>query len=180
MVYDSVCGQSLMFGGIDNNAPPTNPYGDTWQFRGSCVGAGQGNSGAARLHVNCSGWGLCTGPFSASVASSGGSLTLSWFGPANAPFLLFAGPQNVANQNLGCIGTVDVGTPPLYQDLFLLMDGTQNPAFSLGPNGTATQTFTLPILPPATQLGNIQGAILQPTGAPCFVVLTAAFFISVY
>ena len=95
------------------------------------------------------------------------------------PFVLFAGPSNPANLNLVCPGSVDIGTPPLYQDLVILMNGTQDPAFTIGPDGTTHFQGSVPMLPSNTSLGSIQGAVFQPYGSTCQVLLTAAFELSI-
>lgn len=148
------------------------------------AGIGQPNSGAAALFVNRSnttstGQPGLKGPF-APVAAAGTTMTLEWNGPADAPFVLMFGPQNPANSNFGCIGLLDVATPPGYADLTLMFDPF-NPIvgwlFRLDGCGKATQTFSVPTsLTPNTPLGNFQGAVFQPSGCP--LVLTAAHYVT--
>ena len=74
------------------------------------------------------------------------------------------------------MGSLDLGAP-----LASVINGFSYPGalfFALDASGNAQQTFTLPPLP-AGQLIGLQGAIGQPTGAPCPLVLTAAFGISI-
>lgn len=146
-------------------------------------GPGQRNSVEASLFVNRSntthkGQQGLKGPFN-TVVAPGSTVTLDWNGPAFAPFVLMAGPQNPANSNFGCIGSLDVATPPGYSDLSILFDPF-NPIvgalFHLDACGKASQTFSVPWLAPFTPLANFQGGVFQPSG--CALVLTAAHYVS--
>lgn len=144
----------------------------------SATGIGQSNSQQAALRVNGIGSTGLNGPFASQVAV-GGVLALSWNGPAGAPLLLVSGPPNPANLIIPCAGIVDVGTPPFFGDLSVIFDGMQptlpGSLFRLTPAGTAQQAFTVP----APMTLSLQGAIFQPPGSPCPVVLTAAFTVTV-
>ena len=143
-------------------------------------GTGQANGPLGRLEVNGVGSGGGNGPFDVAVDGSD-SLTFDWEGPPGALLLLAAGPPNPGHTTIPCIGTVDIGTPPLFQDVLPLFNGTVAPYnlfFSLDGAGEATQTFTLPGLPPGP-LFAIQGFVFQPGGLPCAVVLTASFKLNI-
>jgi hypothetical protein len=147
-------------------------------------GPGQANSVAASLFVNRSnttphGQPGLKGPFYDTVPA-GSNLTFEWNGPANAPFVLFFGPQNPANSYFGCTGTLDVATPSAYADLTIMFDPF-NPytgfLFWLDGCGKASQSFSIPPwLLPGTPLGNFQGGVFQSSGCP--FVLTAAHYVT--
>jgi hypothetical protein len=147
-------------------------------------GPGQPNSGDAALFVNRSttthyGQPGLKGPFYDTVPA-GSNLTFEWNGPANAPFVLFFGPQNPANSYFGCFGWLDIATPNAYADLTIMFDPF-NPytgfLFWLDGCGKASQTFSVPPwLVPGTPLGNFQGGVFQPSGCP--MVLTAAHYVT--
>jgi hypothetical protein len=145
-----------------------------------CGGTGQPNSTAARLQINGTGVGTSPGPFPVSVLG-GQTLTLTWSGPANMPLALIAGPLNTANTFFGCAGSADIATPPFFADATFVFNGTVFPGsmfFVLSSAGTATQTFTIPQA--AVGLGTtVQGLVIQPGGAGCPAVLTAAFALSI-
>jgi hypothetical protein len=139
---------------------------------------GQANSALARLEINGAGAGTVPGPFPVSVPG-GTSLTFSWAGPVNMPYALALGPLNVNNANLGCVGLVDIGTPPFYGDLFFFMDGLALPGsllYVLSASGTSSQVFTVPQAAAGLSF-TCQGVVFQPFGCP--VVLTSAFTVSV-
>jgi hypothetical protein len=137
---------------------------------------GQANSADATLRVNGFGPAGLPGPFQVFVPASG-TLTLDWAGPAGMPLLLATGNANTAVLNLGCIGILDIGTPPAFADFAIVFNGTlpgfPNFLFHLGPQGTASQTFTLAGL--AGLSASIQGAVVQPPAAGCLFKLTTAF-----
>ena len=148
-------------------------------------GPGQANSQSAALFVNRSNttsvgqMGL-KGPFYSSIPG-GSTMTLEWNGPALAPFALFVGPQNPANSFFGCVGILDIATPPGYADLQLWLDPF-NPytgfLFWTDACGKAKQTFSIPPWLPGTPIGNFQGAVFQPSTSSCPVVLTAAHYVT--
>lgn len=191
MVHHVGCDQMLLFGGTvpTIGAPTTCPgssnpctpsnfqlFSGLSQYLGGC-GSGQANSANARLVINnCFGVGTCGGPFPIRIRTPG-TVQLIWIGPPLAPALLFAGPVQATGFPLGCVGSIDIGTAPLLQDLVLLGDGTTDPTFLLDAQGKASQSYVLPGLPPGPLI-SLQGAVLQPQGAPCPIVATAAFAIS--
>ena len=146
-----------------------------------CVsGSGQPNSTLARLQVNDLGLGTTPGPFTAPVMG-GSTLTFAWFGPANQPFSLAYGPLNTNNFNFGCVGIIDIGTPPVYADVDFFMNGLFYPGnllYVLSNAGTAHQTFTVPQAALGASV-TIQGLVQQPVGNGCPFVMTAAFVITV-
>lgn len=149
-------------------------------FNSSAItpGTGQANGPDARLEVDGVGQGNGNGPHQV-VVGANTSMTLHWEGPPNAPFILAAGPPNPANTVLACPGTIDIGTPPLYGDVTILLDGTTPPGnalWRLDVNGVADQTISLPNVPPGPLMA-VQGFVFQPSGCP--VIATAAFYISV-
>lgn len=141
-------------------------------------GVGQANSHRAALFVNRSNtthigqMGL-NGPF-ATTAPASSTVTLEWNGPANQPFMLFAGQQAPAFFNFGCSGSLDLGAGlstvfnPFapYSGLLFFLDGC----------GYSKQTFKVPSLLPSTPLMNVQGLVFQPSGCP--YVLTAAHYVT--
>jgi hypothetical protein len=141
-------------------------------------GPGQANSAGARLEVNGVGTGTTPGPFPIQVMG-GTNLTFSWSGPPNEPFTLAFGPLNTNNTFAGCIGTVDIGTPPGFADVGFFMSGVIYPGslvYVLSTAGTAQQTFTVPQAS-AGSFVTVQGLVEQPPGAGCPFILTAAFLI---
>jgi hypothetical protein len=191
---DSGSGQTI----FDESVTAANGYlGDStavaandpaWSLSGGLAlgypcgsGPGNANSAFASLLVNGVGAAPIAGPFPVTLAA-GGTITLSWAGPAGKPVALYAGPGNPANSNFPGIGIVDIGTPPAFADIFPIFDGTllQNALFfTLGPGGTATQSFTLPPALPAGPFLNVQGIVYQAPGTtPYPIVLTAAFRLS--
>lgn len=168
-------------GNRGDSAVASRGYVDNFQVQATPLpGLGQSNSAAARLEVNGAGAGTCQGPFSILI-SSGGSITFAWAGPAGMPVILCAGPQNPGNSNFGCVGTVDIGTPPLFGDISVIFSGTipgfPNSLFVLNGAGVAQQSFTVPAMASGPVI-NVQGIVLQPAGSLCPVVLTAGFYIS--
>lgn len=146
---------------------------------------GQANSEEAALFVNraentATGQYSLKGPFYSAVGG-GTTMTLDWNGPPNAPYALFVGPQNPANTFFGCVGTLDIATPPFYSDLVLMFDPF-NPytgfLFWLDGCGHAQQTFSIPPWAAGTPIGNFQGAVFQPSTSSCSVVLTAAHYVT--
>jgi Concanavalin A-like lectin/glucanases superfamily len=142
-------------------------------------GPGQPNSLAARLEVNGLGAGTAPGPFSVQVMG-GTTLALAWAGPPNAPFALAFGPLNTNNANFGCIGAIDIGTPPGYSDVGFFLNGVTYPGsllYVLSNAGTAVQTFSVPQAAVGSYI-TVQG-LVDPLAGACPLVLTAAFLILV-
>ena len=142
---------------------------------GSCPTNGQPNSAAASLYVNGVGGNPCSAPF-AQTLTQPGTLTLSFSGPGNAPFALFASTPAPLGLNLGCIGLVDIS----LGGLTLVFDGAQpgllNSLCHLNSSGTATLSFSTSNMP-AGLFAAIQGIVYQ-SGGPCSpVVLTAAHYL---
>ena len=143
------------------------------------LGAGQANSPEATLLINGAGVAPAAGPFVAGVPA-GSPLVLEWQGTAGAPFMLAAGAYNGGFMVPG-IGSVDIGTPPTFADLLVLIDGFSLPGaflFQLNPNGSFTLALTAPNTPPGT-LGYIQSVIAVPTSPATPVRSTAAFRIDI-
>jgi hypothetical protein len=144
------------------------------------AGAGQANNTLARLQVNNAGMGTTPGPFSVQV-TAGSTLNFAWFGPANQVYSLVYGPLNTHNISFPCVGTIDIGTPPIYADVNFFLTGLFYPGnllYVLTSAGTSQQTFTVP----QSALGasvTVQGLVQQPVGNGCPFVMTAAFQISV-
>jgi hypothetical protein len=144
---------------------------------------GQANSAAASFMVNGLGAAGLRGPFPVILSSGPGVLTLDFSGQPLMPFILLGGPANPANGSFGCVGTADIGTPPLYLDIFPIFDGTAaafpGPLYHLNASGAAHFQFTIPPGLTTGPLVNLQALILQPAGSPCGFVLTAAFYLYV-
>ncbi len=137
---------------------------------------GQLNSTRAALWVGTGPVPCCAGPGVAAL-TPGTPLVLNWLGPPNAPLLLLAGPRHPHHAFYPAFGMADLGTPPFYGDVTILLDGTQGTFpgvfFRTDAGGAARQSFPTPALPPGI-LAHLQGLVLQPAGAPAPVVLTAA------
>jgi hypothetical protein len=173
LAHDGGCGEPFLFGGTDGSAV----LADSWQYSQGGSGGGQANSGTSRLEVDCRGIGTSAGPFTVTVVP-GSLLNLRWFGPAGAPYLLALGPTNPGALQIPGVGSLDVGTPPGFGDLFFVIDPILNPGIALNPFGQAQQALYVPPAPPGTLLATIQGAVLQPPGSGVPLVLTASFLIS--
>ncbi len=144
----------------------------------------QPNSSTASLVVNGVGGpsslGLYpVGPFFVTIPTSGPDawrVAFSWTGPPGSALVIVTGALAPCSIDMGCSGRLDIALPGLG----VLFDGTLAPLsllFTTGATGTATQSFTLPALPPGPVI-DIQGGVIQPG---CFapVVLTAAFRLSI-
>lgn len=157
---------------IATNLPPI-PY-----CGGS--GAGNANSATATLRINGVGAPGVAGPFSVAVPP-GGTLTFDWTGPPGQPLILATGPLNPGGGTLPGFGTIDIGTPPAWQDVVFFVNGLVPPTsylFTTNAAGTATQTFSAPAL--GGYSFATQGLVFQPPGpaAPFGVLLTATFLVS--
>ena len=151
----------------------TNPGGITTQ----------GNSALASLTIGSGPPATCGGT-GVALIPSGGSIILNWAGPANQPYAMFWSPVlNPSGLLIPCIGSADIGTPPFYNDAVLVFNGLDpvfpGPLFALNGNGTASQSLSIPTLPSAQPLGNLQGLVFQVGGVPCPFILTKAWTISV-
>jgi hypothetical protein len=141
-------------------------------------GLGQADSPQAGLRVNGVGSAGLHGPFAETIPL-GGTLSLDWNGPPGSPLILAGGPSHPASISIPCVGTLDIGTPPLFPDILIFFDGTQTGfpdfLFRLNTSGTAHQSFS--VAQPATV--SLQGAVVQPAGSACTLMLTAAFNITI-
>jgi len=140
------------------------------------VGSGNPNTLTARLEINGVATGSTNGPFS-SLIPAGGALNLDWSGPANQPVILLGGVLNPGAAGAPCVGQLDLGTPPLFADVFLLFDGTSFPGsliFNLDSGGNAHMGFNVPVAAPPGILISLQGLVQQGGATPCFVAFTAA------
>lgn len=189
LVWHESCRQMLLLGGrYQTSWPPacfgfctpfTNHYpSDAWQYRGAC-GPGQANSFAASILINLvHGLTNCGGPHTAALRT-GSQATISFYGPPSSPIFLAAGPPNPVHTSLGCAGLAGIGTPPLFADLVLLIDGVTQPAAVVGPNGQAHFLVSLAGWP-AGHAADIQAWIPAAPGGACAGRLTAAFAIDVF
>jgi hypothetical protein len=144
---------------------------------------GQSNSAAATLQINGISPPVCGGYGTAAIPSEG-SINLNWSGPALQPYALVWSPTLTPGGALvGCIGSVDIGTPFSFFDIVIVFDGNNpvfpGPLFVMNSFGSAYQTLSIPQLPSGTPLGNMQGLVFQPVGSGCPVVLTQAWALSV-
>ena len=139
---------------------------------------GLANTPLASLSVNGIGaFGDGTpGPFPV-ILRPGENLTLDWQGPPLQPLLLIGGSQRSQAAAPACFGALDIGTPPAYQDVFIIADGNSaelpGVLFRTDALGRASQSFAIPNLPLGA-IANIQGIVFQPAGCP--IALTAAFY----
>lgn len=123
------------------------------------------------------------GPFSVSLPSGSGVLSLTVSGPAQRAFLLLMGTLNANNANLGLTGSLDIGLlggSNNYSDVSVLLDGVSPTSFLdqlalLNAAGSQTFQFSLPGLPPGV-MGTMQALVMQASGPP---VLTAACKITI-
>lgn len=166
-----------------NSPEPTSGHFAVSGSPGTPLPGGQANSAAASLVVNGTG-ATGAGPFNVAL-TPGAPLNLQWNGTPNGSLVLFAGGLNpgglsVTSVAQGCVGTVHVGTPPLYADLRVIFDATASPLgatlFNLGPGGSLLQSATWNGPPGLTFA--IQGLVVQPPGSACPWVLTAAHQLS--
>ena len=108
----------------------------------------------------------------------GRTLPLDRMGPPNQGLLLLTGPLNPGATTVPGLGSVDLGTPPNFQDIGVIFDGTVGAGsvfYRTDAMGLATQTFTLPPLPPGLFVP-VQGLVIQTPGTSAFGSLfTAAF-----
>lgn len=153
----------------DDGAPIT--------YCGGGSGTGQANGPLNSLVVDGVG-ATGVGPFPITLGST---LTLDWMGPPNQGLLLLTGPLNPGATTVPGLGSVDLGTPPNFQDIGVIFDGTVGAGsifYRTDAMGLATQTFTLPPLPPGL-LVPVQGLVIQAPGTSAFGSLfTAAFTLS--
>jgi len=144
------------------------------------AGTGQPNSADARLEINRQG-ATGAGPFGVQVGG-GSTLELQWSGPAGQPVILIAGPVNAGNAVIPCFGSLDLGMAVGFTDIEIVFDGTVFPQslfLTLDPFGQLSQSSVIPASASGSSIG-LQGAVIQPIGAPCSVVLTAAFEVSIF
>ena len=144
------------------------------------AGTGQPNSADARLEINRQG-ATGAGPFGVQVGG-GSTLELRWTGPAGQPVILIAGPLNAGNAVIPCFGSLDLGMAIGFTDIEVVFDGTVFPQslfLTLDPFGQLSQSSVIPASASGASLG-LQGAVIQPVGASCSVVLTATFDISIF
>lgn len=128
---------------------------------------GQANSAQATLLANGIGATTTPGPYF-QVIDQESAVTISWSGPPGAPFMLALGNAAPCTTTLGCYGCLDL------VPLVILLDGSTplgQLIFSLNGAGYSSQTFSLPPLPPGTEL-SFQGLVAQPDA--CGALLTAA------
>jgi hypothetical protein len=164
---NGVLGSSTAIESID----PSRNSADVPALLAYCSAQGNANSTAASLLVNGIG-STGNGPFFVTLPV-GGALALSWSDTANMPLILANGTLMPGCLNLGpTIGILDL----VLGTVGILFNGLTPPGnlfFSLGASGTASQSSAIPAsIPAGTQLADIQGAVLQPSG---FLKLTAAF-----
>lgn len=164
-------GSALLYNpGLDNVA-----FGQTTNG----IGGGMYNSPIASLQINGFGPMGLQGPFQLAIPASG-HVTLDWTGPPGMPLVLATANLNPGVADPGCTGILDIGTPPASADLFVLFHGGiptfPNALFRLTPAGTAYQAFSVPAF--SGGVATLRGAVIQPPGSPCGIVLTAAFQLS--
>lgn len=146
---------------------------------------GQANSPAARLVIEDSSTSDFPGPWIAQIglsidflnaySPSGGPLNFVWSGPPNASVVLVAGSLNVGAAVIPGLGSIDIGTPPTFGDVVILMDGvgtTMGQPEQLNAAGNLTQSFAVTV-PPGTAF-DFQGFVVQPIGSSVFGVLPTA------
>lgn len=138
------------------------------------VSAQEPNTAGGRLEIN----GYDPGTYPISQVVIGPSITLEIGGGALLPYTLVTGPLNPAN-NLTLAGQfVDVGTPPAYADMNVVIDGTSPGASLLNLlavlDVSGQSVWTLPSGPPQANVTfSLQGIVWDP-GHPDSFDLTAA------
>lgn len=138
-------------------------------------GTGQVNSADAELRINGQG-ASGAGPFAVSLLV-GNSLVLDWSGPPGLPVALLASGLNPGAAVVPCLGSIDLGTPPLFSDVQVVFDGSVFPQSlfaTLSPIGRLVQTSSVPASA-AGAVFAVQGLVFQPLGSPCSIVATTAF-----
>lgn len=179
LTRDPVCGGLLAFSGAIVGSQTILSTAGLWHYDAAVAGGGQPNGPDVRLDVAGTCWAARggTGPFPVDL-TSGGEARVALAGPAGAPFVVFAGPSNPGHLALGCAGVLDVGTPPGYLDVVILLDGLTQSAFALGADGRAHITLSVPSLPPGP-LGALQAAVFPAPSFGCGTRLTASFVVSI-
>lgn len=150
-----------------NAAPGLEVNFDDVRLEAELLPSGQANTTASSLTIDGVGAPGVPGPFQLLVGSP--TLTLSWVGEPNAPVTLAVGPLNPGGAFVPGLGSVDVGTPPLFADLGFLTTGIGSPTNA---SGGASEVISLP--PGISGLVvDVQGIVGAPP--PIQVALTAAF-----
>jgi hypothetical protein len=136
---------------------------------------GQPNSSAARLEFDGVSTGALPGPFF-STLTRGQSSTIDFYGDPNQPYIL-AGSLNLNSGGLIVpgLGSLDIGTPPLLNDIFFIFDGTspQGALYTLDGMGEAHLSFTVPLSFPTGPFLSVQAAMLQAQPVSSFVFSAA-------
>lgn len=104
-----------------------------------------------------------------------GTLTILVTGPAGSPFAIVSGPINPGAATMFGADLVDVGTPPFFQDVTIVVDGTQPgspPALHIPASGVAALTAQIPPNQ-AFPVPPMQAAVADPN-LPSGFGLTAA------
>lgn len=143
-----------------------------------CTGCGAGNANSAMASLQINGMGAIgvAGPYMIAGAS-GTLLTFQWNGPANQPLILAMGPPSAGCTVVPGLGTIDIGTPPSYNDVQFLFNGLLPPAsyfFVTNSTGVSLQSFLMPTVPGLSFA--LQGIVVQPPGTSLYGVLPTASF----
>lgn len=133
---------------------------------------GQFNTSCATLLVNGAGV-AAQGPIPVAVPL-GGPLQFAWRGPANQGFVLATSPALVPGQRPFGAAVVDLDLASATP-LFGVFDPFLGGLFVTSPQGTASQSFTVPAALRGTGL-NVQGVLLDANTECSFGFLTTASF----
>ncbi|MAG57956.1 MAG: hypothetical protein CMJ83_16855 [Planctomycetes bacterium] len=177
---DPTGGGIVMFGGGFPH------WRDTWSYTliPQSAGIGQPNSDYAWFDIAGAGWlgHSGPGPFIGTVAA-GGPVTLAFRSSMTAPFVLAAGPANPANAT-SANGILDIGMPPFYPDVVVLLDGLVDPNASTSIPFSATSPSLNPVFTRhitlvlgaalAGSVVNLQAVVIGPPP-----VLTAAYYVTI-
>lgn len=128
------------------------------------IGGGQANTPEATLLIDGVGSAPAAGPFSVTVAPTS-PVQFLFRGTPGASLALLAGPLN-QGVNIPGFGILSVGSPPMFTDLLILLNGFDFPGnllFQVGPAGEFQFTVTSPAVPPGT-LVHLQGVLELPNG----------------
>lgn len=167
--FGTSCGLSPATLRFDSNTGgPNGPVIDNITVS-EISGAGQANSTSAALNISFQGGGAgIPGPFVATVPT-GTQFPIYVSGPPGMPFIVLASFETSFHSSFGCLGKLDLGTPPNFFDVFVILDGTTFPGSlfaTIPPGGQFYLSLSTNGLPQGLVFG-LQAIVAQPPGSAC-------------